>query len=71
MNEDYITIIINNYHGKQITYTIPNDGIVEISRSHHVVDGEIGKLTYVNLEIACTDGIEVEEQDIINETGTN
>ena len=71
MEEKNIIITIENYHGKQITYTIPQDGIVTISKSHHTIDEEIGELTYVNLEIACTDGIEVEEQDIINGTEAN
>jgi len=65
MDKDYITIKIENYNGKNIAYKLPSSGIVKITRSHNIVNEEVDKLTVVNLELVCSEGIEVEEEEII------
>ena len=65
MNENLITITINKYKGKKLTYTAPADAIVDMMKIRTVnMFGKNDRLTNVTIELMCDTGIEEIEEDI-------
>lgn len=65
MDKNTITLIINNYKGKKITYIVPADSIVDIMKARTInLDGSNDRLTNVNIELMCETGIEEKEEDL-------
>ena len=65
MNENFITITINNYKGKKLTYSAPVDSFIDIMKARTInLDGSNDRLTNINIELMCETGIEEKEEDI-------
>lgn len=60
-----ITVIIDNYNGKRITYIMPETALIESYRSQVISGKNEGKITNVGIEIYCKDGIEEIKEDLI------
>lgn len=57
-----ITVTINNYEGRNLTYTMPDDGDINIWTAS-TIDNQGGyRLTNVTLELVHPDEITVEER---------
>ena len=63
MNENPITITIENYKGKKITFTASSDAIVDIWKIKTVSGKDKGKIIDAKVCIA-DDEIEVKEEDM-------
>lgn len=59
-----ITVTINNYEGKNLTYTMPDDGDINIWTVSTIDSQGDYKLTNVNLELVHHDEIKIEEEKI-------
>ena len=63
--EEKITIIISNYRGQKVTYTMPENAVIH-AWSAVIVDGdEAGTISQIGIEVNCSDGIEIEKEDLI------
>ena len=60
-----ITVIIDNYNGKRITYIMPETALIESYRSQVISGKNEGKITHVGIEIVCEEGIEEIKEDLI------
>ena len=66
MEEKLITITIDNYKGRKLTYIVPADSIVDIMKARTInLDGSNDRLTNINIELMCETGIEEKEEDLI------
>ena len=64
IDSDNIVITIHNYKGQNIIYSMPEDGIVEIWKSQIVTGQNAGAYNQVGIEITCSNGIEIIEEDL-------
>lgn len=65
MEENLITITINNYKGKKFTFTAPADATVDTMKVKTVdIFGKNNRLTNVTIELMCDTGIKEIEEDI-------
>lgn len=63
--EEKITITISNYRGQKVTYTMPENAVIN-AWSAMIVDGdEAGTISQIGIEVNCSDGIEIDKEDLI------
>ena len=65
MNENSITILINNYKGKQVLYTMPESAIIEQTCYHTRHEDGISETKEIHLHITCPQGIDIEVEEIV------
>lgn len=62
MNENPITITIENYKGKKLTFTAPSEAAVHLWKTKSVSGKNKGKLIEVKIYFLSDDGIEEKEE---------
>lgn len=63
MNENPITITIENYKGKKLTFTAPSDAAVHLWKTKSVSGKNKGKLIEAKIYFLADGGIEVKEEE--------
>ena len=62
--EEKITIIISNYRGQKVTYTMPENAVINTWMAA-IVDGDkADTISQIGIEVNCPDGIEIEKEDL-------
>lgn len=62
--EEKITIIISNYRGQKVTYTMPETAVINMWMAT-IVDGDKADIiSQIGIEVNCPDGIEIEKEDL-------
>lgn len=64
MNNNFITVVINNYDGKKVTYQMPEDSLVETCKTQIIRGKNEGMVTQVEINLVCTSGIKIIEEDL-------
>lgn len=64
MEENLITITVNNYKGKKLTFTALADATVEIWKTKSTTGKNKGKLIETKIILMNYGGIKAEEEDI-------
>ena len=62
MNKKSIIVTIENYQGKKLTYSIPEEDTINIW-TVNTLNGQQSFLSNVNIELFGTNGIEVKEEN--------
>ena len=62
MNENLITITIDNYKGKKLTFTAPSNAAVHLWKTKSVSGKNKGKLIEVKIYFLADNGIEEKEE---------
>lgn len=63
MNENPITITIENYKGKKLTFTAPSDAAVHLWKTKSVSGKNKGKLIEAKIYFLADSGIDVKEEE--------
>lgn len=64
INSDNIVITIHNYKGQNIIYSMPEDGIINLYKTTMVTGKNAGKVTNIEIGVACSDGIDIIEEGL-------
>lgn len=64
MEENLITITVNNYKGKKLTFIAPEDATVEMWKTKSTTGKNKGKLIETKIILIDYDGIKFKEEDI-------
>ena len=62
MEEKLITITLDNYKGRKLTFTAPEDAAVHIWKTKSVSEKNKGKLIEVKIYFLADDGIKEKEE---------
>lgn len=62
-----ITIILDNYKGQRITYTMSDTAEVEAWKETTIYENDEILTTRLSIDVVCADGIEVKKEDIDND----
>lgn len=63
MNENSITITINNYKGKKLTFIASSEAAVHIWKTKSVSGQDRGKLIEAKIYLSDNDNIQIKEED--------
>lgn len=64
MNKNLITITIDNYKGKKLTFTAPADATVNLLKTKSVSGKNKGKFIETSINFKYFNGIEIKEEDL-------
>lgn len=64
MNENPITITIENYKGKKLTFTASSEAAIHLWKTKSVSGKNKGKLIETKIYLLADDGIEEKEEDM-------
>lgn len=64
MNENPITITIENYKGKKLTFTASSEATIHIWKTKSVSGKNKGKLIETKIYLLADDGTEEKEEDM-------
>ena len=59
-----ITIILDNYKGQKITYTMSDTAEVEAWKETTIYENDEILTTRLSIDVVCADGIEVKKEDL-------
>lgn len=63
--EEKITIIISDYRGQKVTYTMPENAVIN-TWCAAIVDGDkADTISQIGIEVNCVDGIEIKKEDLV------
>ena len=62
-----ITVILNNYRGQKITYTMPDTAEIEAWKETTIYENDEILTTRLSIDVVCAAGIEVKKEDIDND----
>lgn len=63
--EEKITIIISNYRGQKVTYTMLETAVIN-TWSAAIVEGDrADTISQIGIEANCPEGIKIEKEDLI------
>lgn len=66
MNENPITITIDNYKGQKLTFTVPEDAQVDIWKTKSVSGPNKSKLIEAKIYLLYNNGIDYKEEGTYN-----
>ncbi len=64
MNENPITITIENYKGKKLTFTASSEAAIHLWKTKSVSGKNRGKLIETKIYLLADDGIEIKEEEM-------
>lgn len=64
MNENPITITIDNYKGKKLTFTASSEAAIHLWKTKSVSGKNKGKLIETKIYLLADDGIEIKEEEM-------
>lgn len=63
-DNDMIIITIDNYRDGKIVYKMPENALINLYKATMIAGKNAGKVTNIEISIACSDGIDVTEEGL-------